>query len=151
MKKIHFAIHINAPREKVWDTMLEDTTYRQWTAPFNPAGSYYEGSWDEGAEMRFLGPSQDGSTIGGMISRIKENRLHEFLSIEHLGMIENGVIDTTSEKVKAWTPAFENYTFVEKDGGTELSIDVDSNEEYAEMFSEMWPKALALLKALAED
>ncbi|MBP9771692.1 MAG: SRPBCC domain-containing protein [Candidatus Pacebacteria bacterium] len=150
MQKLHFSIHINASKEKVWNTMLEDATYRQWTAPFNPAGSYYEGSWDEGAEMRFLGPSQDGSTIGGMISRIKENRLHEFLSIEHLGMIENGVIDTASEKVKAWTPAFENYTFTEKDGGTELTIDADSNEEYAEMFSDMWPKALEILKGLAE-
>ena len=150
MKKLHFSILINAPREKVWNTMLDDATYRQWTAPFNPGGSYYEGSWDEGAEIRFLGPSQDGSEVGGMLSRIKENRLHEFLSIEHIGLIQNGVADTTSDAVKAWVPAFENYTFIDKDGGTELRVETDSNEEFADMFSDAWPKALEVLKGLAE-
>lgn len=38
-QKLHFTITINAPKEKVWDTMLQDTTFREWTAPFNPNGS----------------------------------------------------------------------------------------------------------------
>jgi len=54
MQKLHFTQHINAPREKVWDIMLSDTTYREWTKPFN-AGSFYEGSWDEGSDIKFLG------------------------------------------------------------------------------------------------
>ncbi len=150
MNTIHFSIQINAPREKVWDTMLNQNTYRQWTAPFNPSGSYYEGSWDQGAEIRFLGPSEDGSAPGGMFSRIHENRKPEFVSIEHLGIIENGVVDTTSEKVKAWTPAFENYTFTEHEGGTLVTVDLDVNEEYQAMFEEMWPQSLQILKQLAE-
>jgi hypothetical protein len=150
MKKLHFEIQINAPIEKVWNTMLEDATYRQWTSVFNPGGSYFEGDWSDGSKMLFLGPSEDGSEIGGMVARIKENRKHEFISIEHLGMIKNGVEDTTSEEVKKWTPAFENYTFTEKDGGTELTIDVDVNEEYGDIFNGMWPKSLQILKELAE-
>ena len=48
-------------------------------------------------------------------------------------------------------PGFENYTFAEKDGGTEVNIDMDIvNEEYKEMFEGMWPKALLKLKELAE-
>ena len=43
MEKLHFSISIKAPKEKVWDTMLNDVTYRQWTSVFNPPGSYYEG------------------------------------------------------------------------------------------------------------
>jgi len=148
MQKIHFSIQINAPREKVWHAMLGDATYREWTMPFCP-GSYYEGSWETGSEIKFLGPGEGGE-VGGMYSRIKENRLYEFVSIEHIGMIQNGVIDTTSEAVKKWTPAFENYTLTEVDGGTKLDIDIDTNEEYKEMFKDTWPKALNILKGIAE-
>lgn len=149
MQKIHHSILIDAPVEKVWNTMLEDATYRQWTKPFHP-GSYYKGDWSEGSKILFVGPSETGEGEEGMVSRIKENRLHEFISIEHLGMIRNGVEDTTSEEVKKWTPSLENYTFTPKDGKTEVSVDMDIVEEYKEMFEEMWPKALESLKELAE-
>jgi hypothetical protein len=85
-----------------------------------------------------------------MVSRIKENRLHEYISIEHIGMVENGKEDTTSDAVEKWAGALENYAFKELDGKTELMIDTDSNEEYTEMFNDMWPKALQKLKELAE-
>jgi len=149
MQKIHFSIHINAPREKVWDTMLSDATYRQWTSAFNP-GSYYKGSWEEGSKILFLGPNPDGNGEGGMVARIKENCIHEYISIEHNGVISNGVEDTTSEEARKWAPAYENYTFIDKDGGTEVSVDMDIVDEYKTMFEEMWPKALGLLKELAE-
>jgi uncharacterized protein YndB with AHSA1/START domain len=148
MQKIHFSINIHAPKEKVWNTMLEDSTYREWTTAFQ-AGSFYEGSWDQGSEIRFLGPDENGK-LGGMFSKIKENRLHEFVSIEHVGFIKDGVIDTTSEEVKKWTPSYENYTFTETDSVTVVSVDIDVNDEYKEMFEVMWPKALQLLKTLAE-
>lgn len=150
MQTLHFSIIINAPVEKVWDTMLGDATYRKWTEVFNP-GSYYKGSWDKGSEIRFLGPNPETGKEGGMISRIAENRTHEFVSIEHIGMVEDGVDDTTSEKVKAWLPAYENYTFVSKDGGTEVKVDLDTVDEYADMFNDMWPKSLESLKKLCES
>lgn len=149
MKQLHTSILIQAPKEKVWHTMLDDATYRQWTRAFNP-GSYYKGSWEQGSEIEFLGPDPAGPGEGGMFSRIKENREFEFISIEHLGLIKNGVRDTTSDEVKKWAPAFENYTFVEKDGGTELQVDMSVHDEFAAMFEEMWTKALQDLKALAE-
>ncbi len=34
MSKLNFSIVIDAPKEKVWDTMLEDKTYRIWTEAF---------------------------------------------------------------------------------------------------------------------
>ena len=149
MQQLHFSIHINAPKEKVWDTMLEDASYRKWTVAFNP-GSYYVGTLEQGTDVQFLGPHPDGSGEGGMYSRIKENRLYEFLSIQHLGFVRNGVIDTESEEVKKWTPAFENYTFTPDAGGTTVSVAIDVADEYAGMFEDMWPKALVLLKELAE-
>lgn len=149
MEKLHFSIDINAPREKVWDTMLEDETYRQWTEVFAP-GSHYEGSWEEGSKIRFLAADEEGNK-GGMLSRIKENREPEFLSIEHLGVVQNGEEDTTSSEVKEWAGAFENYTLKEKNGKTEVLIDMDTVEEYKDMFQEMWPKALQRLKELSEN
>ena len=150
MEKLHFEIQINASKEKVWNTMLADETYRQWTSPFNPGGSYYKGDWSQGSKILFLGPSEDGKGEGGMVSRIQENREHEFISIEHVGLVGNGVEDTTSEAVEKWTPAFENYTFTDKDGGTLLLIDGDINEEYKALFEGMWPKGLQILKELCE-
>ncbi len=150
MQKIHFTVQINAPKEKVWDTMLGDSTYREWTASFHE-GSYYKGDWSEGSKMLFLGPDESGKKDGGLVSRIKENRKYEFLSIEHIGLVMDGVEDTESDEARKWTPAFENYTFTEKDGGTEVSIDMDIvNEEYKEMFEGMWPKALLKLKEITE-
>jgi hypothetical protein len=149
MQRLHFSISINAPKAKVWDTMLQDATYRVWTRAFNPKGSWYEGDWSQGSTIRFLGPGENG-TVGGMVSRIKENRPHEYISIEHLGLIHDGKEDTTSEAVKKWVPAFENYTFNETNGVTEVLVDMDIDEEHKRVFEEMWPKALQALKELSE-
>lgn len=149
MQKLHYSISINAPIKKVWDTMLQDETYRQWTSAFSEGG-YYKGSWDKGAKILFIGPDPLTGKEGGMVSRIAENRPYEYISIEHIGIIKDGIEDTTSEEAKKWAPAYENYTFTEKDGKTVLDIELDSLEENAEMFNEMWPKGLQKLKEIAE-
>ena len=151
MEKLHTSIFINAPKEKVWDTMLGDATYRQWTSAFHE-GSYYKGDWEEGSKILFLGPAdQDGEGEGGMVSRIKENRKHEFISIEHLGIVKDGIEDTTSEEARKWTPSYENYTIIEKDGGTEVTIDMEVDGMMSAEFEGMWTAALRELKELAEQ
>lgn len=149
-EKLHKEIHIAASRDKVWDTMLSDVTYREWTLPFNAGGSSYIGSWEEGSDIRFLGPNPETGDVGGMLSRIKESKRPEFVSVEHLGILMNGVEDYTSDEVKKWIPAFENYTFIEEDGGTKLRIDQDIETEYKEMFEGMWDAALLKLKEMCE-
>ncbi len=148
MEKLNFSIVINASREKVWKTMLEDATYRAWTSAFNPGGSYYEGNWEEGSEIRFLGPGENGS-VGGMSSMIEKNTPYEFISIKHIGEIQNGEDLVKAGKAKPWN-THENYSFKEVAGGTEVIVDIDSPGEYKEMFEGMWPKALQLLKEIAE-
>jgi Activator of Hsp90 ATPase homolog 1-like protein len=148
MEKLRQKIFINAPRARVWDVMLADDTYRDWTSAFHP-GSYYKGDWSEGSKILFLGPSEE-SGEGGMVSRIRENRLHEFISVEHLGIVHDGVEDTESEAAKAWAPAFENYTFADSDGGTELTIEMDIQAEQKENFEKLWADALSRLKTIAE-
>lgn len=149
MQKIHFSIHINAPREKVWSILLDKDTYKEWASVFSP-GSYFKGSWEEGSKILFLGPDPDGNGEGGMVSQIKENRLFEFISIQHRGIISGGVEDTTSEEAQKWAESYENYTFTDKDGGTEFSVEMNTLDKYKTMFEEMWPKALEALKNLVE-
>ncbi len=129
--------------------MIGQDTYREWVSAFNEGGRF-EGSWDQGAKILFLGPDPVTGKEGGMVSRIKENRLYEFISIEHLGIVKDGVEDTTSEEARKWSPAYENYTFLEEGGVTEVSVDIDVVEEYADFFNEVWPKALAKLKEISE-
>ncbi len=116
-------------------------------------GSYYKGDWSEGSKILFLGPDPSdpsGKSEGGMISRINTNRTYEFVSIEHLGMVKNGVEDTASAQVKKWIPSFENYTFVDNGGQTEVQVDLSIPDEWKEMFEDLWPKALEKLKEMCE-
>ena len=149
MKTLHFSTRIDAPVEVVSKTMLDDDTYRQWTDSFSP-GSYYEGSWQPGSEIRFLGDSDENEPLGGMVGVIAEHRPHEFVSIEYTGVILNGDFDTSSEYARKLRGTHENYTFSESDGVTTLLVDLDVDEEEAAMFEEMWPRALDTLKELAE-
>lgn len=142
--KQHFDILIQAPRRHVWTTMLEAPTYEQWTSAFCE-GSRFEGSWDQGARIRFLDPAGNG-----MVSEIAEHRPAEYVSIRHLGFIENGKEDTTSEAVRAWTPCYENYTFTDEAGGTRVNVVLDTFTGYEEMMANTWPRALQALKALCE-
>ena len=146
MKRLHYEITIAAPRDTVWRTMIEPDTYRAWTTAF-AEGSYYEGGWEQGDRIRFLGP--DGS--GGITSEIAESRRPEFISIRHLGIIKDGVDDTESEEARKWAPAYENYTFEDAgSGATHLSVDLDVTPEFEAMMNEAWPKALAKLRELSE-
>src|SRR3989337_2259145 len=121
MERLKFSTQIQAPPEKVWKTMLEDETYRQWTEPFMP-GSYYQGDWSAGSKILFLGPG-DGGKTEGMVSRIKESRPFEYVEIEHLGVVQDGVEDTTSETAREWSGAQESYRFRPSNGATELLIE----------------------------
>jgi hypothetical protein len=143
-KKLHFSTTIHAPREVVWKTMLGPDTFREWTAEF-AEGSYYEGGWGKGERIRFLTPG--GS---GMSSRIAASRPNEFVSIEHLGLINNGVEDTESEAVRAWRPAFENYTLSTVGNATRVDVEMDVTSDFEADMSHQWPKALAKLKAITE-
>ena len=144
MKTLHFSQLIAAPRTVVWQTMLGEDGYKAWTSVF-AEGSYYEGGWNTGDRIRFLAPNGSGIT-----SVIAESRPPEYVSIKHLGEVADGVEDTTSERVRAWAPSFENYTLLDVDGNTEVKVDLDVNAEYEQYMVDTWPKALAELKRLCE-
>jgi hypothetical protein len=143
-KTLTWSVSIRAPRSVVWDQMLGAESYKRWTSAFTE-GSYYEGAWEEGRKIRFLGPNGDG-----MVAEIAESRTPEFVSIRHLGEIAGGVEDTTSDKVRAWAPAYENYTFADSADGTTVTVTLDCVPEYEAYMNETFPKALDKLKQISE-
>jgi len=144
MKRHQFKTSINAPREKVWQTLWSDETYPQWTAAF-AEGSRTESDWKTGSKILFL----DGKGQG-MVSMITENTPNEVMSFRHLGFLKNGVEDLEEARKMGWSGAIENYTLKTVNGKTDLIVDQDITEDYEEYFLKSWPKALERLKALAE-
>ena len=145
MEKQEFRITIDAPKEKVWQTLWDKTTYSAWTSAFAEGSTVETDNWKKGSKVLFL-----DSRGFGMVSLVDENIPNKFMSFKHLGEVRDGVEDTTSEKVKDWAGATESYTLKETDGSTEVVVDMEITEEFAEMFKNIWPKALKNLKELAE-
>jgi uncharacterized protein YndB with AHSA1/START domain len=142
MKKIQFSIDINAPKEKVWNTLWEDATFREW-ANIIDDGMYIKGVLKEGNEIQFLS-SVNGYGVTSLVEIFKPN---EFVLFRHnADTKENG----KQGREKEWTGAEESYSLTEKDGMTTLTIETDIPKEQEETFNIRLPKALERVKILAE-
>ena len=145
MKTLNFLTKIKASKEKVWNVLWDDETYRKWTSTFSE-GSYAVSDWQEESKILFLSP--DG---GGMFSTIAKKIPNEFMSFKHLGIVKGGEEQPESEETKKWSGAMESYSLDEKNGVTELTVTVDITEPHEQYFQENFPKALENIKNLAED
>ncbi|MCD6062108.1 MAG: Activator of Hsp90 ATPase 1 family protein [Flavipsychrobacter sp.] len=139
-----FTVTIDAPREKVWNALWEDANYREWTAVFG-AGSHAVSDWKKGSKILFL-----ASEDRGMTSVISDLIPNEYMSFTHKGEVKDGVEDFTSAEAQGWANAQENYTLKTVNGKTELTVDMDISNEFADYFTGTFPKALALVKEIAE-
>jgi hypothetical protein len=151
MKKLQFNVSINAPAKKVYAVMLginNKSAYEQWTSLFNPT-STYEGSWDKGNKMLFVGVDEKGEK-GGMVSRIVENIPNQFVSIQHYGLLKADKEITEGPEVEKWANGFENYTFEENNGITKVTVDLDTTEDFTDYMNQTYPKALDKLKEICE-
>lgn len=137
-------IDIAAPRERVWDVLTDDTTYRQWTTEF-AEGSYAATDWQEGSDVRFLGP--DGT---GLLGRIVASSRPELLDVEYTGVVGGGSDDTTSELARGWAGTHETYRLAEAGSGTRLAISAPMADEYYDDMVVAWDRALSRVKELAE-
>lgn len=151
MQKLQFKKEINASAEKVYETMLglkNKATYEYWAATFNPT-STYEGSWNKGSKILFIGTDEKGKK-GGMISEIVENKPADFISIRHYGFLDGDTEITTGEQVEKWAGGHENYHFQEHNGITTLTVEMDTIDDYVNYFNNNYPIALDKLKEISE-
>ncbi|RZJ53132.1 MAG: SRPBCC domain-containing protein [Flavobacterium sp.] len=151
MQKLQFKKDIKASAQKVYETMLglnDKATYEYWVATFNPT-STYEGNWDIGSKIRFVGTDENGKKAG-MISEIAANKPASFVSIRHYGFLDGDTEVTTGEQVEKWAGGHENYSFEENDGITTVTVEMDTIDDYLDYFNSTYPKALDKLKEISE-
>lgn len=147
MHKLNFTIDIKASPTHVCQLMLDDPTYRLWTAPFHP-GSCFSGNWQTGSKMYFV--AIENGQQHGMVSRIVDYVPGQHVFIEHLGILKDGAEILSGEDVEPWAGAREDYYFSATAEGCHLKVQMDSQQDWADFFQQTWPKALQLLKSLAE-
>lgn len=139
---MQFSIEIKAPREKVWNTLWEDKTFRDW-ANIIDEGMYMVGEMREGNEVQFIS-SVSGYGVTSLIEKLARN---EFVSFRQMADTKDS---GEREREKEWTGRTESYSLAENDGVTTLMVDIDVPPGQEETFSVRFPKALERVKILAE-
>lgn len=143
MKETRFTIGIHASRERVWATLWEDRTFRDW-ANLIDEGTFMTGAMEEGGEIRFIS-SVNGY---GVTSRIERLRLNEFVSFRHSADTMDG---GRQEREKEWTGGTESYSLDEREGVTTLTVVVEIPQEMEEIFHIRLPLALERIRDLSEN
>lgn len=142
MNELQFQVAINAPKEKVWDTLWQDESFRQWVGIIDP-GTYMRGELKEGNEVEFIS-AENGYGVTSLVEKLTPN---EFLLLRHSADTQDS---GQQEREKEWTGGAESYSLGEQDGTTTLTAAFDVPTELEEYFKENYPKALQRVKELAE-
>lgn len=144
----NYSIQIQAPCRHVYETMLEKSAYDIWTKEFHPT-STYEGNWEKGSKMLFIGVDENGKR-NGMISEIMENIPGKIVSIKHYGMVDGDNEIVEGPEVEKWANAIETYQFDEVNGNTTLLVTLGIPQDHENYFDDAWNRALNKLKKLCE-
>lgn len=142
MKQIQFSIDIHAPKEKVWDTLWQDKTLRQWAGIIDPE-TYMAGELKEGNEVQFISAA-NGYGVTSLVEKLVPG---EFLLLRHQADTQDS---GNQERAQEWTGGQESYSLSEKDGITTITVAFDVPPEMEEYFTVNYPKALERVKVLAE-
>ncbi len=144
LKLIKKSIDINAPKEKVWEVLLKNEYIEKWYKAFGE-GIIADTNWQLGSKAVFK-----DSKGSGLIGKIAERKDNEIISIEYSGMLINGKEDFESAEAKNMKGGHETYKLSEKDGVTHLDTEFNMDEKDFQMMSDLWEKALRIIKDLAE-
>lgn len=137
---------MNASPEKIWICLWEPAKYEKWTSAFTEGSQYKTESFTEGGRIHFL----DGKG-SGMYSDIDQMKPNRFLSFKHIGILKDGEEQPTDEETAQWTGAIESYELLPGGDITTLVVKVDTFESYVDIMQNSFPKALDILKSLAEQ
>lgn len=142
MKEIQFSTEIIALKERVWATLWEDGTFRDW-ANIIDEGTYIKGVLEEGTEIQFIS-SVSGYGVTDLVERLVPN---EFVLFRHSADTKERGEQTRENE---WTGGAESYSLIEKHGVTTLIVKTDVPQEQEETMCIRFPKALERVKILAE-
>lgn len=142
MNQMQFQIPIHAPKEKVWATMWDDTTFRQWAGIID-TGTYMVGELTEGAEIQFIS-AENGYGVTSLVESVTPN---EYLLLKHKADTQNTGAQNRADQ---WTGGEEKYTLVQSADSTTLTAIFDVPTELEGYFNDTYPKAFACIKELSE-
>jgi uncharacterized protein YndB with AHSA1/START domain len=142
MQKQQFSIEIQAPRERVWNVLWNDDTFRDWGNIIDE-GQYMVGEIKEGSEVQFIS-SANGY---GVTSKVLKLVPHELVSFRQMADTKDS---GEREREKEWTGGTESYSLAENKGVVTLTVDIDVPPGQEETFKARFPKALERVKMLAE-
>jgi len=143
MKELQFSIEINATKERVWATLWEDKSFRNWASIIDE-GTYMQGEMIQGNEIQFIS-SVNGYGVTSLIEKLIPN---EFVLFRHSADTK----DTgQQEREKEWTGGTESYALTKKNGVTALMVKTDVPQEMEKMFKSLLPRAMGRIKVLAEE
>jgi hypothetical protein len=142
MKEMQFLIEIHATKVKVWDTLWQGETFRQWAGIIDPE-TYMIGDLQVGNEVQFISAANGY----GVTSLVEKFIAGEFLLLRHRADTKD---HGKRERKKEWTGGTESYSLTEKDGTTTLTVTFGVPPELEEYFKVNYPKALERVKVLAE-
>ncbi len=146
MQNLRFKISINAPAEKVWKCLWELENYTKWNSVFGSGNYYKTDSFLQGNKIHLLTPGGDG--MYSILEKIVEN---ELLVFKHLGELQNFEEQPIDENTQEWTNALESYELKSLGKETELTVQVETVEQYVDHMNKTFPMALQDLKKLAEN
>jgi hypothetical protein len=145
MKTLEFTIEINASKEKIWKSLWEDATYRDWVSVFCE-GTYAKSNWNEGDSVHFL--TQDGQGMNSIIEKKIDN---QYMAFKHISEMKNFEPQPIDEKTSEWSGGMETYELIQNEASVTLKVLIDTLEKYIEYFENTFPKALERLKQLSEN
>jgi len=143
MKELQFTINIHAAKQKVWDTLWRDETFRQWAGIIDP-GTYMNGDLVEGNEVQFIS-AENGYGVTSLVAKLTPG---EFLQLKHQADTQDS---GAQERANEWTGGAESYSLTETDGTTTLTATFDVPLDMEDYFQTTYPKALERVKTLAEQ
>lgn len=143
MNELEFSVEIEAGREKVWDTLWRDETFRAWAGLIDP-GTYMVGELKAGSEVAFMS-AKNGY---GVTSLVEELVANEYLLLRHAADTQN---TGREERNNEWTDGAESYKLTEQGGVTTLTVAFNVPPNLEDYFNENYPKALAKVKELSES
>ena len=148
MQNMQHSIEIDASKEKIWNVLWSDNTFRDWSSIIDE-GTFMVGNLEEGSEVNFIGNKTEGVSYGvtAKVEKLTPNELISFTRIADIQVNEDGSI---SKRDKQWAGSLESYELEEHDHKITLSITQDVPEELVEYFQAKLPQALERIKELAE-
>lgn len=144
MNKMRHSIEINASKEKVWEVLWGDTTFRDWASIIDE-GTYLEGDLVEGREVHFK--SASGYGVTSRVEKLIPNTSVVFTQIADIKIGKDGSVE---KRDKQWTGGVERYELEERNSKVLLSVTQDVPPELVDYFKSKIPQALERIKVLAE-